>query len=70
MSDEESSQGPEQVPREKSGSPGTSTASPPCPIPPEHVKVFEECCDRYQKGEISDIDVMETVIKTLKKMKR
>ena len=46
------------------------TSKPVCPAPPEHVKLFEECCDKYRKGQMSDIEVMETVIGTLKKIKK
>ena len=40
-----------------------------CPIPPEHVRTYEECCDKYAKGEMSDLDVLGEVIGTLKKLR-
>ena len=40
-----------------------------CPVPPEHVRSYSECCDRYAKGEISDLDVIGEVIGTLKKLR-
>ena len=61
MSEEEASQ--EEVPTQ--GKP-----KPECPVPPEHVKLFQDCCDRYQQGEISDIDVMIEVAKSLKELKK
>jgi hypothetical protein len=41
-----------------------------CPIPPEHVKTFAECCDKFQRGEMSDLDVVDHVVKTLKELKK
>lgn len=67
---EESSQDVPKVPKEKSGQPGINAVAPRCPVPPEHVQLFEDCCNKYEKGEMSDIDVMETVITTLKKLKK
>ena len=60
MSEEESSQSSQEG----------SQPKPVCPVPPEHVKLFQDCCDKYQKGEISDIDVMIEVAKTLKGLKK
>ena len=81
--EEESSQVPKKVSPEETepakpektglfGEPieDVETSKPVCPVPPEHVKLFEECCDKYQKGEMSDIEVMENVITTLKKIKK
>lgn len=42
----------------------------PCPVPPEHVQLFQDCCSKYEKGEISDIDVMIEVAKSLKNLKQ
>lgn len=41
----------------------------PCPIPPEHVRSYSECCDKYAKGEISDLDVIGEVISSLRKLR-
>lgn len=39
---------------------------PECPVPPEHVQLYQECCEKYQAGEMTDLDVMMEVVKTLK----
>jgi len=75
MSEEESSQVPQKA-STKTERKDDIEALPqieqeaPCPVPSEHVKRFEECCDKYQKGEMTDIEVMETVITTLKTIKK
>lgn len=48
----------------------TPSTPAPCPVPPEHVKLFEECCTKYEKGEMSDLDVMIEVAKSLKGLKK
>lgn len=48
----------------------TEEAKPTCPVPPEHVQLFQDSCDKYEKGEITDIDVMIEVAKTLKELKK
>lgn len=79
MSEEEISQESSQVPRKEKTrlddldqieAPETVIEGPVCPIPPEHVKLFEECCERYQKGEMTDLDVITEVAKTLKGLKK
>jgi hypothetical protein len=65
---------PKRVPKPESGNSIESESLEPqpfeCPIPPEHVKTFAECCDKFQRGEMSDLDVVDHVVKTLKELKK
>jgi len=64
---------PKRVPKLESGNStigNVESEVSPCPIPPEHVKLFEECCTKYEKGEMTDLEVMDHVIKTLKELKK
>lgn len=42
---------------------------PRCPVPPTHVKDFEECCRDYADGKLSEADVMAKVGEYLKGLK-
>lgn len=41
-----------------------------CPIPPAHVKDYDEVTKKYLSGEASATDVMDTVLKNLKHLKK
>jgi len=80
LSEEESQEVPHKSPKEKPikkttevlniAPEGLKIKSAPCPVPAEHVKLFEECCDKYEKGEMTDTEVMEKVRTTLKDLKK
>lgn len=43
---------------------------PRCPVPPTHVKEWEQCCRDYADGKITEVDVasrVSTILKGLKK---
>jgi len=42
----------------------------PCPVPEPHVQSFAECCEKFQRNEMSDLDVMDHVVKTLRELKK
>lgn len=63
---------PSRVPKPTSGNNTIENIEPetsPCPIPAEHVRNYEVCCDKYARGEMSDLDVLGEVIGTLKKLR-
>jgi len=70
MTKEESSQ--EEVPKTKALTEEvvTEETTSVCPVPAEHVKLFEECCGKYQKGEMSKFEVIDHVVKTLKSLEK
>ena len=76
MTEEESSQVPQKTSTETEPKgdieslPQIGQETPPCPVPAEHVKVFEECCDKYEKGEMTGTEVMDQVRTTLKGLKK
>lgn len=76
MSEEETSQAVSQQGKEKAvqqaleSLPEIEKPEPVCPVPPEHVQLFQDCCDKYEKGEMSDLDVMIEVARTLKGLKK
>jgi len=74
VSEEESSRKVSQVPKgeieEITQIETPEETGPICPVPPEHVKLFQDCCERYQKGEMTDLDVMIEVATTLKGLKK
>lgn len=41
----------------------------PCSVPAAHIRSYEQCCDKYARGEMSDLDVLGEVIGTLKKLR-
>lgn len=43
---------------------------PRCPIPATHVKDFEQTCQDYQAGRISEADVIARVNESLKALKK
>jgi len=66
---EESSQ-EEEVPVEEGSQESVKVEKPVCPTTPKHVQLYQDCCDKFEKGEMTDIDVMEHVIGTLKKIRK
>lgn len=41
-----------------------------CSVPPAHVKDYQDCCEKYTKGEMSDLEVMGKVIDTLGRLRK
>lgn len=64
---------PKRVPKVESGNSMESESLEPqplvCPVVAEHVRNYETCCDKYARGEMSDLDVLGEVIGTLKKLR-
>jgi len=71
MSEEESSQ---KASKEKMSEPlppvEHATTPTECYVPPSHVKEYGECCEKYTKGEMSDLEVMGKVIDTLGRLRK
>jgi len=65
---------PKRVPKPESGNSmeieNIESEASPCPIPEPHVQSFTECCERYKRGELTDLDVVSEVIKNLKELKK
>lgn len=40
-----------------------------CPPPPPHVKTYQDCCEAYKRGEMTDLDVLASVINDLRKFR-
>jgi hypothetical protein len=49
---------------------GKIPVAPTCPIPPEHVKNFDDCCRDYADGKMSDADVLSRVSEMLKGIRK
>lgn len=65
-------EGEESSQKEKPPEKLDSTLNPDplkCSVPPAHVKDYQECCEAYEKGEMTDLDVLGNVINSLKKIK-
>ena len=43
---------------------------PRCPIPPTHVKEFADVCKAYEKGEMSEAEVIAKVNESLRSLKK
>lgn len=43
---------------------------PRCPIPPTHVKDYDEICRAYQEGRLTEAQVIEKVSESLKTLKK
>lgn len=43
---------------------------PRCPLPPTHVKDYENLCAQYERGEISEADLQAKVSESLKALKK
>lgn len=65
---------PKLVPKRETGNtPETESIESevsPCPVPEPHVQSFAECCERYKRGELTDLDVVSEVIDSLKKLRK
>ena len=78
MSEESEPVKPEPFPkplpkRETGNTPEIENIEPetsPCPILPKHIKLFEDCCTKFEKGEMTDLEVMDHVIKSLRELKK
>ena len=65
---------PRRVPKPESGNSMESESLEPqppvCPVPEPHIANFAECCEKFQRGEMSDLDVVDHVVKTLRELKK
>jgi hypothetical protein len=65
---------PKLVPKTERGNSMESESIEPqpfeCPVPEPHVANFASCCEKFQRGEMSDLDVMDHVVKTLRELKK
>lgn len=43
---------------------------PTCPVPPTHVRNFDECCKDFASGKMSENEVVTRVTEMLKTMKK
>ena len=65
MSEEEESS--QEVSQEK---PVEKQPQVECPTPPEHVQAYQDACEKYSKGEMTDLEVMGKVIDDLRKLRQ
>lgn len=59
----------QEVPEEEILEKEVKPEQPVCPPPAPHVKTYADCCEAYRRGEMTDLDVLASVIDNLRKIR-